>query len=79
MWLAITNVRNSKFGFHSKPRPTDNKNLIVFVIGGITWGEVKELKEVFQQSPHTQHTQLLIASTSLTSADHVFAQLFDAR
>jgi hypothetical protein len=69
----------SKFGFHSKPRPTDNKNLIVFVIGGITWSEVKELKEVFQQSPHTQHSHLLIASTSITSADQLFAQLFHVR
>jgi hypothetical protein len=53
--------------------------LIVFVIGGITWSEVKELKEVFQQSPHTQHSHLLIASTSITSADQLFTQLFHVR
>jgi hypothetical protein len=53
--------------------------VIVFVLGGITWSEVKELRDVFQHSTHTQHAHLLIGATSLTSPDRLYDQLFVPR
>jgi hypothetical protein len=38
------------FGFSSKPKPTDNELVILFIIGGITCAEIREIKELFEKS-----------------------------
>jgi len=53
-------------------RPTDAKLVVVYVVGGISLGEVRELRQLFAQ--HPRH-RLLLGGTHLTSPASLAKQL----
>ncbi|ELR23951.1 Sec1 family domain containing protein [Acanthamoeba castellanii str. Neff] len=78
-----------RFGFgrgktKAKPRPSDNKTIVIFVIGGITCAEIQEaLQQVAdsvggKEEGDDDQYQVLIGSTSLSTASGVLSHLFAA-
>lgn len=81
--------RLGRFGFgrgktKAKPRPSDNKTIVIFVIGGITCAEIQEaLQQVAdsvggKEEGDDDQYQVLIGSTSLSTASGVLSHLFAA-
>ena len=59
-------------GVRAKAQPTDAKLVVVYVVGGISLGEVRELRQLFAQ--HPRH-RLLLGGTHLTSPASLAKQL----
>ena len=59
-------------GVRAKARVADHPLVCVFVVGGISLGEVRELRQLFAQ--HPKH-RLILGSTHLTSPASLGAQL----
>jgi hypothetical protein len=81
--------RLGRFGFgrgkaKAKPRPSDNKTIVIFVIGGISCAEIQEaLQQVAdsvggEEEGDDDQYQVLIGSTSLSTASGVLSHLFAA-
>eukprot|EP01125_Pyxidicula_operculata_P001248 TRINITY_DN1115_c3_g1_i2.p1 TRINITY_DN1115_c3_g1~~TRINITY_DN1115_c3_g1_i2.p1 ORF type:complete len:725 (-),score=175.54 TRINITY_DN1115_c3_g1_i2:56-2230(-) len=64
----------SRFGFQKQPRPSDNKTIVIFVIGGITCEEISQIKELISKSTDQEY-QILIGSTMIATPSKI-AQLF---
>ncbi|XP_047125491.1 sec1 family domain-containing protein 2 isoform X1 [Hydra vulgaris] len=64
------------FGFFmsvSKPRPSDHSIIFLFVVGGITWHEIKCIKELLNKFCPTQ--KVIIGSTKIISCSDAFEQV----
>ncbi|PIK38839.1 putative sec1 family domain-containing protein 2 [Apostichopus japonicus] len=57
----------------SKPRPSDNPLLILFVIGGVTLSEVKLIKEAVNAK--SSKTQVIVGSTQIAKAQNILRLL----
>ena len=55
-------------GVRARARLTDHPTIVIFVLGGISLGEVRELRQLIAQYP--KH-RLLIGSTQIASPDVV--------
>ncbi|GBG82681.1 hypothetical protein CBR_g35046 [Chara braunii] len=64
-----------RFGLQSRPKPSDYRTAILFVIGGITANEVKEAREAMQQVSGADGVELFIGGTTLLSSDDMYDQL----
>lgn len=53
------------FGGTSLPRPTDRATVVFFVIGGITFSEIRELREIASQ--HVSNFDIMFGSTRILS------------
>lgn len=72
---SITNIFSSGFGrlgWKAKPHPLDNSFFIIFVVGGITCSEIREVKE-FAKSKG----KIIIGGSSLASSDLVFKRFWN--
>ncbi|XP_021340934.1 sec1 family domain-containing protein 2-like [Mizuhopecten yessoensis] len=57
----------------AKPKPSDNKVLIVFVVGGITATEAKLIKDAV--TSHHSDTQVIVGSTQLSQPEDIVEAL----
>ena len=64
----------ARLGVKARPKPTDHKLVIVYVVGGVSLKEVSELRQLFAQ--HPAH-RLLVGGTRLASPDSVADELVD--
>jgi hypothetical protein len=60
-------------GFKGKARPTDNNTVILFIIGGITFNEIREIKELAAK----QKIRIVIGSNAVATASYVHNRLFE--
>ncbi|XP_060064250.1 sec1 family domain-containing protein 2-like [Ylistrum balloti] len=73
---GFTDLLKSGFGLFrtvAKPKPSDNKMLIVFVLGGITATEAKMIRETV--ASHHSDTQVIVGSTQLSQPEDVVETL----
>ncbi|XP_064616933.1 sec1 family domain-containing protein 2-like [Liolophura sinensis] len=64
------------FGFFMnvrKPRPSDHPLLVIFVVGGVTSTEVKQIRDVV--SSHKSTTQVIIGSTHLVKQENILQKV----
>ena len=59
-------------GVRTRARLTDHKTILVFVLGGISLAEIREMKQIVAQYP--KH-RLLIGATQLASPEVVWELL----
>ncbi|KAK3763174.1 hypothetical protein RRG08_035856 [Elysia crispata] len=74
---GLGNLLKSGFGFFKgsgKPRPGDAPLLILFVIGGLTSGEVKQVKDMVDKA--APQFEVLLGSTRLPSITSTLESLF---
>jgi hypothetical protein len=73
----------SRLGLQAKPRPTDNKLIILFVIGGLTCGELRDIKEsltdFYTLAHHNTQYRFLVGTTQFAPTprhllDHIYQQ-----
>jgi len=73
---GIKDFLKTGFGFFmnvTKPRPDDHPLLIVYMIGGITWHEVKTIQETLEKTK--PNTQVLIGSTRIITPSEILEQV----
>ncbi|CAG5135876.1 unnamed protein product [Candidula unifasciata] len=76
---GLKDLLKSGFGFFKgsgKPRPGDAPLLILFVVGGITAGKVKQIRDVVDKAK--PQFEVIIGSTRLSSIDATLGSLFIA-
>ncbi|XP_033732096.1 sec1 family domain-containing protein 2-like [Pecten maximus] len=69
---GFTDLLKSGFGLFrtvAKPKPSDNKILIVFVVGGITATEAKLIRDTV--ASHNSDTQVIVGSTQLSKPEDI--------
>ncbi|RUS87136.1 hypothetical protein EGW08_005068, partial [Elysia chlorotica] len=74
---GLGNLLKSGFGFFKgsgKPRPGDAPLLILFVIGGVTSGEVKQLKDIVDKA--APQFEILLGGTRLPSIESTLESLY---
>ena len=59
-------------GVKARARLTDHRTIILFVVGGISLGELRELRQLIAQ--HPKH-RLLLGATQIASPDFVWELL----
>jgi hypothetical protein len=69
----------SSFGFssnaHSQARVADNGTIIVFVLGGISFKEAKQVKDAILEA-HSSSKRIVILSNDLVSPNSLFQKIF---
>ncbi|BFZ20390.1 hypothetical protein BsWGS_23429 [Bradybaena similaris] len=76
---GLKDLLKSGFGFFKgsgKPRPGDAPLVILFVIGGITAGEVKQIRDVVDKA--RPQFEVIVGSTRLSSIDSTLGSIFIA-
>uniref|UniRef100_A0A0B7ATV9 Sec1 family domain-containing protein 2 n=1 Tax=Arion vulgaris TaxID=1028688 RepID=A0A0B7ATV9_9EUPU len=76
---GLKDLLKSGFGFFKgsgKPQPGDAPLLLLFVIGGITTGEVKQIMDVVNKAK--PQFEVVIGSTRISSIDSTLGSLFVA-
>ncbi|XP_059171977.1 sec1 family domain-containing protein 2-like isoform X2 [Physella acuta] len=76
---GLKDLLKSGFGFFKgsgKPRPGDTPLLLLFFIGGVTAGEVKQIKEVVDKAK--PQFEVLVGATRLSNKDTTLESLFVA-
>ncbi|KAK3101790.1 hypothetical protein FSP39_006372 [Pinctada imbricata] len=75
---GLTDLLKSGFGFFrsvtSKPRPNDHPTLVIFVVGGMTSTEAKQIKDVL--ASHETNTQVILGSTRLCNSSDIMNSVF---
>ncbi|XP_005111562.1 sec1 family domain-containing protein 2 isoform X1 [Aplysia californica] len=74
---GLKDLLKSGFGFFKssgKPRPGDAPLLVLFVVGGVTSGEVKQVRDLLEKAK--PGLEVLIGSTCLTSQEATLRSLY---
>eukprot|EP00164_Ancoracysta_twista_P009564 GFYU01014190.1.p1 GENE.GFYU01014190.1~~GFYU01014190.1.p1 ORF type:complete len:707 (+),score=186.31 GFYU01014190.1:158-2278(+) len=69
--LSLLKGTFSRLGFNTTPKPRDNPVLIIFVVGGITCAEIRDIREICQN----RRIRVLIGSTGITTAADIYYRL----
>jgi hypothetical protein len=77
-WICCVIIRCRRFGFQAKKRPTDNRTILLFVIGGISCQEIADIAAALQESESGGEYELLVGSTQITNGDRVYDMMFQA-
>ena len=68
---------SSRFGWSGlESHPTNSKLIIVFVVGGVTASEIRELRELASQ--HAEY-QVMVGSTCLADAELMYQLVLETR
>jgi hypothetical protein len=61
------------FGLTAKPRPNDNRVMVLFILGGITFNEIREVKELIAKQ---NLYELIIVSNCIASPSQIYEKVF---
>ena len=80
MATAGINMISGMFGWNKPkiPRPTDNRVIIVYVVGGITGSEIRDIKKILSSQNMLKGHTVFVGSNCICQADDVLSVVLPA-